>query len=135
MLKTTAGRAFAAMPKSTSQTSPCLALNTVLLLLVVCEKGLLGRRDQVGFSHNAVRIIANDSVVALTILLMHSLLDTPEFLGRQLRQHGFNFHNSAHSRQSTKQTAMSQAALPQYGDACLTINKLAETDLARWLKG
>ena len=66
------------MPKSTSQTSPRLALNTFLLLLVVSEKGLFGRSDQVGFRNHAVGIITNNSVVALAILLMHGLFDTPE---------------------------------------------------------
>ncbi len=85
------------MPKSTSQTSPRLALNTFLLLLVVSEKGLFGRSDQVGFRNHAVGIITNNSVVALAILLMHGLFDTPEFFGRQLRQCGFDFHQCAHA--------------------------------------
>ena len=98
MLKTTAGRVFAAMPKSTSQTSPRLALGTFLLLLIVHEKCGLGRIDQIGFGNDAVRVIVNDSVMAATVLLMYCLLHAPEFLRRKFGKRGLDFQNSAHNK-------------------------------------
>ena len=113
MLKTTAGRALAAMPKSTSQTSPRRALSMFLFLLVVGEKGLFGGSNQVAFSYHAVRIITNNTVLALAILLMNRLFHSPEFFGRQRRQRRFDFHNCAHARQPTKQRPASQPGFRQ----------------------
>jgi len=89
-------------------TSPRLALSALLLPPVVSQKGLFSRRNQVGFRHHPVGIIINNTVVTLTILLMHSLLDPPEFFSGQLRQRGLNFQNCAHGKKGTKQTLISQ---------------------------
>jgi hypothetical protein len=85
MLKIAAGRALAAMPKSTSQTSPRLALSISLLLFFVSEKGLFGGGDQVSFRNHTVRIVVNNAILALAVLLMHRFFHAPKFFGRQFR--------------------------------------------------
>jgi hypothetical protein len=69
---------------------------TFLLLHAESEKCLFGRCDEAPFRNHAVRIVADNSIVVLALLLMHSMLDAPEFFGRQIWQYGFDFSNRAH---------------------------------------
>ena len=91
MLKTTAGRAFAAIPKFTSQTSPRLALGTIFFLLIVNKKRGFGGTDQIGLCDDSVGVIINNPIMALSVLLMDRLFDALEFLSRQFWERGFDF--------------------------------------------
>ncbi|MDB6023496.1 MAG: transporter ATP-binding protein [Pedosphaera sp.] len=94
----TAGRAFAAMPRSTSQTSARPALSIFLLLLVVHEEGFVGGGNQVSFSNHTVLVIIDYAIMTLAILLVQSLFDPTEFFRGQSRQGSFNFYDRTHNQ-------------------------------------
>src|SRR5450756_2323809 len=96
MLKTTAGRAFAAKPKSTSQVSPRSMLGMFGFLLVVGQESFLRRCDQVGVRHHAVGIIVDEVAAPLAILVVQRLLDAQELFGAQLWERRFDFGDRAH---------------------------------------
>jgi hypothetical protein len=65
-------------------------------LLVVGQKSLLRRGNQVGVRHHAVGIVVDEVAAPLAILPVQRLLDVQKLFGAQLWERRFDFGDRAH---------------------------------------